>query len=195
MPFFVDVVRLLRVIIFSNYTCSTLFNFVTVVAGPSNVPTRGRTLPILWSGVIEWIRHDEDPIQIKTFLPCDVTTLLTSRNDLKPDTWPKSLTMRLLNKEGIKPLRHQCLKDTKSMVFLIKPCVARDELAIIMSGEKIGVVIFPPSESPNCHIKVALLFYSPEKNHYLGVIPDDQRLFVRKFKELARYLKQIRNIK
>lgn len=121
---------------------------------------------------------------INILLSCKVLASYNDQADLKMEAWPKTLPMHLMPKEALKIMGEQFLKDRKTVLFKITPCIAQNELIKALEGEFVGCVKFPISFSGD--IKLLVIMYAPHKQIVVGIIPNNQTLFTSRLNDLIK---------
>lgn len=145
-----------------------------------------------WSGVLEWMEKGKasGDQKITKLLPCQVSANSKELEpDFKADTWPNKLLMQLMPKQLISNIGGQYLKDSKSVLFHLQQNEALDALTKVLVNGFAGCVHFSPMTPAQCDIKVLILLYTPDKNAYLGFIPNNQTTFVERLKKVIQQQK------
>ncbi|XP_046645090.1 mediator of RNA polymerase II transcription subunit 25-like [Daphnia pulicaria] len=153
-------------------------------AAPAN-PARERQ--VIWQGVLEWQEKTRDP-QILRHVPCQVSATVTNgESEVKAEHWPQKLLMQLIPKTLISHFGFAHFRNARSVMFHPQECEALESLAQMMSTGYAGCVYFKDVVNPNSsEIEVLLLyslFYSPDKEAYIGFIPNDQAAFLDQFQK------------
>ncbi|CAG0886150.1 unnamed protein product [Darwinula stevensoni] len=147
----------------------------------------------IWEGVLEWIEKVKGPTEMKIprQLPCKVSCSvdLNGEPEIKAEHWPQKLIMQLIPKPLVVALGGQYFKNAHSVLFHPAPSEALDNLAKVMAQGLAGCVHFQTAGGPPCDIKVLMLLLSPEKQAYVGFIPNDQAGFVERIRDVIRQQK------
>lgn len=147
-----------------------------------SVPQRPRE--VIWTGDLEWIEKEkaDQPNSIRQ-IPCNISANLENGEaEMRANNWPTRLTMQLMPKSLANNIGAKYFKDSKTVYLNLTPCEALDDLSEVMGSGYFGCVHFtlapPPPNTVTCNIKIMLLLYTPEKQAFLGFIPNNQLDFV-----------------
>ncbi|XP_017105166.2 mediator of RNA polymerase II transcription subunit 25 [Drosophila bipectinata] len=143
----------------------------------------------IWTGILEWSEKPKsDPQKIPHTLQCTVcTNIKDGEPEIKAENWPPKLLMQLMPKHLVGNIGGQFLKDSKMVVFRPTPGEALDSLAKMMTSGYAGCVHFSSiPNSPACELKVLILLYTPDRNAFLGFIPNNQAMFVERLRKVIQ---------
>ncbi|XP_016976315.2 mediator of RNA polymerase II transcription subunit 25 [Drosophila rhopaloa] len=143
----------------------------------------------IWTGVLEWSEKPKsDQQKIPHTLQCTVcTNIKDGEPEIKAENWPPKLLMQLMPKHLVGNIGGQFLKDSKMVVFRPTPGEALDSLAKMMTSGYAGCVHFSSiPNAPACDLKVLILLYTPDRNAFLGFIPNNQAMFVERLRKVIQ---------
>ncbi|KAH8382102.1 hypothetical protein KR009_001886 [Drosophila setifemur] len=143
----------------------------------------------IWTGLLEWSEKPKsDQQKIPHTLQCTVcTNIKDGEPEIKAENWPPKLLMQLMPKHLVGNIGGQFLKDSKMVVFRPTPGEALDSLAKMMTSGYAGCVHFSSIPNlPACELKVLILLYTPDRNAFLGFIPNNQAMFVERLRKVIQ---------
>ncbi|XP_017143951.1 mediator of RNA polymerase II transcription subunit 25 [Drosophila miranda] len=143
----------------------------------------------IWTGLLEWSEKPKnDQQKIPHTLQCTVcTNIKDGEPEIKAENWPPKLLMQLMPKHLVGNIGGQFLKDSKMVVFRPTPGEALDSLAKMMTSGYAGCVHFSSiPNAPACELKVLILLYTPDRNAFLGFIPNNQAMFVERLRKVIQ---------
>ena len=139
----------------------------------------------IWKGDLSWKnpKSDSNQEQAVHSVVCTVTSSLNEAQEpiVRSENWPQKLIMQLIPKSLVQQIGGTSSKyfnHAPSVLFHLSDGPSKEALTKVLTQGYAGCVHFQSDKDKKCDIKVLILLYSPDKNTYLGFIPNEQLQFV-----------------
>ena len=128
-------------------------------------------------------KSDSNQEQSLHSVVCTVTAQLNDEQEtiVRSDNWPQKLIMQLIPKTLVQQIGGQSSKyfhHAPSVLFHLNESPSKDSLTQVLSQGYAGCVHFQSDKEKPCNVRVLVLLYNPDKNTYVGFIPNEQLQFV-----------------
>ncbi|EDV53891.1 protein PTOV1 homolog [Drosophila erecta] len=146
---------------------------------------------LLWTGTLNWTTQTDSKQSISHKLESSVyIALKNGEPGISSEDWPTDMSMILMPTIYLSQFAGEFIKASKIIILRSTPGEEHDSLASSMTAGSCGCARF--SNEVVC--KVIMLLYSSTRNAFLGFIPNDQAMFVKRMREvLEEYRQKARN--
>ena len=135
----------------------------------------------IWKGELSWKnpKFDSNLGPLHTVV-CKVTAQLNDKQEtiVRSDNLPKKLTMQMIPKILLQQIESKNFHFAPSVLFHLNQSSYKDSLTQVLSQGYAGCVHFQSDKEKPCNVRVLVLLYNPDKNTYVGFIPNEQLQFV-----------------
>ncbi|XP_043653576.1 protein PTOV1 homolog [Drosophila teissieri] len=147
---------------------------------------------LLWTGTLNWSTKTDSKESISHKLECSVyIALKNGEPGISSEDWPTDMSMILMPSIYLGQFAGEFINESK--IIILRSTTQGEEhesLASSMTAGSCGCARF--SDEVVC--KVIMLLYSSPRNAFLGFIPNDQAMFVKRMREvLEEYRQKVKN--
>ncbi|XP_039491470.1 protein PTOV1 homolog [Drosophila santomea] len=143
---------------------------------------------LLWTGTLNWTTKTDSKESLSHKLECSVyIALKNGEPGISSEDWPKDMSMILMPSIYLGQFAGEFMKESK--IIILRSTTQGEEhesLAASMTAGSCGCARF--SDKVVC--KVIMLLYSSPRNAFLGFIPNDQAMFVKRMREVLEEYRQ-----
>ncbi|KAI8046534.1 hypothetical protein M5D96_002745 [Drosophila gunungcola] len=139
----------------------------------------------IWVGELEWSEKlkPDQPKHLQTMHCTVCCKIVDGHPEIKAQNWPSKLPTQIMPKHLLAKIGGGLLKNSRLVIFRPSLGGALDSLTKKMNS---GYACCIHISSSNCNDKVIFLFYSPERDLFLGFIPNNQLIVIERIRKVVQ---------